>query len=184
MWLIAGLGNPGDEYTDTRHNAGFMVIDVLAARHSILLRQKANNYIFGRGFIEDQKVILIKPFTFMNRSGEAVMAAIRKIEDLEGILIVHDDIDLETGIVKIKKSGSSGGNNGIQSIIDRLGSNDFPRIKVGIGRSERMPAERYVLRPFAKKERPIIDEALETAADAAADFIKKGISYTQNKYHK
>jgi PTH1 family peptidyl-tRNA hydrolase len=184
MWLIAGLGNPGDEYADTRHNAGFMVIDILAARHSIQLRQKANNYNFGRGFIRDQKVILIKPFTFMNRSGEAVMAAIRKNEDLEGILIVHDDLYLEAGIVKIKTSGSSGGNNGIQSIIDRLGSRDFPRVKIGIGRPERMPAERYVLRPFAKKERPLIEEALETAADAVADVIKKGITYAQNKYHK
>lgn len=183
MWLIAGLGNPGEEYADTRHNAGFMVIDVLASRYSIQLRQKANNYIFGRGFIEDQKVILIKPFTFMNKSGEAVMAAIRKNEDLEGILIVQDDLDLEPGIVKIKKSGSAGGHNGIQSIIDRLGSRDFPRIKVGIGRSERMPAERYVLRSFAKKERPLIEEAVETAADAVADVIKNGITYTQNKYH-
>lgn len=183
MWLIAGLGNPGDEYADTRHNAGFMVIDVLAARHSIQLRQKANSYIFGRGFIEDIKVILIKPFIFMNRSGDAVMAAVRKNEDLEGILVVHDDLDLEPGIVKIKKSGSAGGHNGIQSIIDRLGSRDFPRVKVGIGRPERMLAERYVLRPFAKKERPIIEEAVETAADAVADIIKNGISYTQNKYH-
>ena len=183
MWLIAGLGNPGDEYADTRHNAGFMVIDILATRHSIQLRQKANNYVFGRGFIRDQKVILIKPFTFMNLSGEAVMAAVRKIEDLEGILIVHDDLDLEPGIVKIKKSGSAGGHNGIQSIIDRLGSRDFPRVKVGIGRPERMPVEKYVLKPFAKKERPIVEEALETAADAIVDAIEKGISYAQNKYH-
>ena len=183
MWLIAGLGNPGDEYAVTRHNACFMVIDILAARHSIQIRQKANNYVFGRGFIGDQKVILIKPFTFMNLSGEAVMAAVRKNEDLEGILIVQDDIDLEPGIVKIKKSGSAGGHNGIQSIIDRLGSRDFPRVKVGIGRPERMPVERYVLKPFAKKEIPLIEEAVETEADAVADIIDKGISYAQNKYH-
>lgn len=183
MWLIAGLGNPGDEYADTRHNAGFMVIDRLAARHSIPLRQKTDSYLFGRGFIEDRKVILIKPFTFMNRSGDAVMAAIRKNEDLEGILVVHDDLDLEPGTVRIRKSGSSGGHNGIQSIIDRLGSRDFPRVKVGIGRPERMPVERYVLKPFAKKEMPLIDEALETAADAVVDIIDKGISYAQNKYH-
>ncbi len=183
MWLIAGLGNPGDDYEDTRHNAGFMVIDILAARHSIQIRQKANNYNFGRGFIGDQKVILIKPFTFMNLSGDAVMAAVRKNEDLEGILIVHDDLDLEPGIVKIKNTGSAGGHNGIQSIIKRLGSRDFPRVKVGVGRPDRMPVERYVLRPFAKKERPLIEEALETAADAVADIINKGIAFTQNKYH-
>lgn len=183
MWLIAGLGNPGEEYADTRHNAGFMVIDRLAVRHSIQVRQKADNYMFGRGFIGDRKVILIKPFTFMNRSGDAVMAAVIKNEDLEGILVVHDDLDLEPGTVKIKKSGSSGGHNGIQSIIDRLGSRDFPRIKVGIGRAERMTVERYVLKPFSKKERPLVEEALETAADAAADIIDKGIAYAQNKYH-
>ncbi|HDZ84299.1 MAG TPA: peptidyl-tRNA hydrolase, partial [Nitrospirae bacterium] len=104
-------------------------------------------------------------------------------EDLEGVLIVHDDLDLEPGIVKIKKSGSAGGHNGIQSIIDRLGSRDFPRVKVGIGRPERMPVERYVLRPFAKKEKPVIEEAIETAADAVADIITKGVTYAQNKYH-
>lgn len=183
MWLVAGLGNPGDEYAGTRHNAGFMVIDRLAGRHSIEMRQKAGSYIFGRGFIRDRKVILIKPFTFMNRSGEAVMAAIRNHEDLEGILVVHDDLDIEPGAIKIKKSGSSGGHNGIQSIIDRLGSRDFPRIKVGIGRPERMPVERYVLKPFAKQEKPHIDEALETSADAVEDIIEKGVSYAQNKYH-
>jgi PTH1 family peptidyl-tRNA hydrolase len=183
MWLIAGLGNPGDEYADTRHNAGFMVIDALSARFSIPLRQKASDYIFGRGFMEERKVILIKPFTFMNRSGIAVMDAIRKNEELEDILIVHDDLDLEPGVIKIKKSGSSGGHNGVQSVIDHLGSKDFIRIKVGIGRPARMPAERYVLRPFAKKERPLIEEAVETAADAIIDILKKGITYTQNKYH-
>jgi len=183
MWLIAGLGNPGDEYADTRHNAGFMVIDRLAARHSIHLRQKTDSYIFGRGFIEEQKVILIKPFTFMNRSGDAVMSAVRKNEDFEGILVVHDDLDLAPGIVKIKNTGSAGGHNGVQSIIDRLGSRDFPRVKVGIGRPERMPVERYVLKPFAKKEMSLIEEALETAADAVADIIRMGVSYAQNKYH-
>ena len=165
MWLIAGLGNPGDEYADSRHNAGFMVIDALSARFAIPLRQKSSDYIFGRGVMEDRKVILIKPVSFMKRSCIAVMDSI------------------EPGVIKIKKSGSSGGHNGVQSVIDRLGSKDFVRIKVGIGRPARMPAERYVLRPFAKKERPLIEEAVETAADAIIDVLKKGITYAQNKYH-
>jgi PTH1 family peptidyl-tRNA hydrolase len=183
MWLVAGLGNPGDEYADTRHNIGFMVVDTLAARLSISLKQKTTDYIFGRGFIEDQRAVMIKPLTFMNRSGIAVWDAINRFDDIENILIVHDDLDLETGVIKIKKSGSSGGHNGIQSIIDRLGSKDFNRLKIGISRSERLSTERYVLKPFSKKERPVIAEAVEVAADAIVDIVNKGIVYTQNKYH-
>ena len=184
MWLVAGLGNPGDEYADTRHNIGFMVVDALAARSSISLKQKTSNFKFGRGFIEEQKAVLIKPLTFMNRSGTAVWDAINRFEDIENILIVHDDLDLETGVVRIRKSGSSGGHNGVQSIIDRLGSQDFCRLKIGISRSERLSNERYVLRPFSKKERPVIEEAVEIAADAISDIINKGIVYSQNKYHQ
>jgi PTH1 family peptidyl-tRNA hydrolase len=184
MWLVTGLGNPGDEYADTRHNVGFMVINTLAARLSISLKQKTSDYVFGRGFIEDQRVVMIKPLTFMNRSGIAVWDAIKRFDDIENILIVHDDLDLETGVIRIKKSGSSGGHNGIQSIIDRLGSQDFNRLKIGISRPERLSTERYVLKPFSKKERPVIEEAVEIAADAVVDIVNKGITYSQNKYHR
>jgi PTH1 family peptidyl-tRNA hydrolase len=184
MWLVAGLGNPGDEYADTRHNIGFMVVDTLAARLSISLKQKTSDFIFGRGFIGDRKVVLIKPLTFMNRSGTAVWDALNRFEDIDNILVIHDDLDLETGVVRIRKAGSSGGHNGIQSIIDRLGSQDFNRLKIGISRSERLSSERYVLRPFSKKERLIIEEAVETAADAIVDIVNKGIVYSQNKYHQ
>ena len=183
MWLVAGLGNPGDEYADTRHNVGFMVIDALAARRSIPIKQKASNFIFGRGFIEDQKVMLIKPLTFMNRSGIAVWDAIRKHEEIDNFLIIHDDLDLDTGIVRIKKTGSSGGHNGIQSIIDRLGSKDFIRIKIGIGRPRRGPAEKYVLKGFNRQERPVIEESIEIAADAIEVIMSKGVSYAQNTFH-
>jgi PTH1 family peptidyl-tRNA hydrolase len=183
MWLVAGLGNPGDEYADTRHNAGFMVVDTLSARYSVSVRQKTSNFIYGRGFIEEQKVILLKPLTFMNRSGIAVWDAIRKYEEIDNVLIVHDDLDLETGLVRIKKTGSSGGHNGIQSIIERLGSKDFIRVKVGIGRPMRGPAEKYVLRRFNKQERPVIDEALETAADAVREILTNGVTSAQNKFH-
>ena len=184
MWLVAGLGNPGDEYAHTRHNIGFMVVDTLAARLSISLKQKTSDLIFGRGFIEGQRSVLIKPLTFMNRSGIAVWDAINRFEDIENILVIHDDLDLETGVIRIRKSGSSGGHNGIQSIIDRLGSQDFNRLKIGISRSERLSAERYVLKPFSKKERPVIEEAVETAADAVIDIVNKGIIYSQNKFHQ
>jgi len=184
MWLVAGLGNPGDEYERTRHNIGFMVIDALAARYSISLKQKASNYIFGRGFIEDQKVILIKPLTFMNRSGIAVRDLLFKNDEIDNLLIMHDDLDLEPGILRIRKTGSSGGHNGIQSIIDYLNSKDFPRLKIGIGRPSRMLSEHYVLKPFNKKERPIMDEAVVRAVDAVTDILNKGIPYTQNYLHR
>ena len=183
MWLVAGLGNPGDAYTDTRHNIGFAVIDALAARYAISLKQKTSNYKFGRGFIEDQKAVLIKPLTFMNRSGIAVRDALFKFDDIENFLVVHDDLDLDPGIIRIRKTGSAGGHNGIQSIIDFLNSKDFIRIKIGIGRSERIYPEKYVLRPFNKKEKPLIDEAVETAADAIQEILARGVSSAQNKFH-
>ncbi|MBI5666088.1 MAG: aminoacyl-tRNA hydrolase [Nitrospirae bacterium] len=183
MWLVAGLGNPGDDYADTRHNIGFMVIDALSARCSISIRQKAANFIYGRGFIGEQKALLIKPLTFMNRSGDAVWEAIRMNEDMDNILVVHDDLDLETGVIRIRKAGSSGGHNGVQSIIDRLGSQDFIRLKIGIGRPNRGPAEKYVLRRFNKQERPVIEEAVEIAADAIQEILAKGVASAQNKFH-
>lgn len=183
MWLLAGLGNPGDEYADTRHNIGFMVIDILSARCSISIRQKTASYIYGRGFIGDQKVILIKPLTFMNRSGNAVWEAISMSEGIDNILVVHDDLDLETGVIRIRKAGSAGGHNGVQSIIDRLGSQDFIRLKIGIGRPNRGPAEKYVLRRFNKQERPVMEEAVERAADVVQEILAKGVTSAQNRFH-
>lgn len=183
MWLVAGLGNPGDEYEKTRHNIGFMVIDTLAARLNIPLKQKSAHYVFGRGLIEDQKVILMKPLTFMNRSGIAVRDLIWKFDDIENVLVIHDDLDLEPGVIRIRKTGSSGGHNGIKSIIDCLNSKDFIRLKIGIGRPERERAEKYVLKNFNKQEKPLIEEAIETAADAVAVILNKGVTYAQNSFH-
>ncbi len=184
MWLVAGLGNPGDKYANTRHNAGFMVIDYLAAGSSISLKLKTTDYIFGRGFIGTQKVVLIKPLTFMNRSGIAVMQALRKFDEIDNILVIHDDLDLETGIVRIKKSGSSGGHNGINSIIDSLNSKDFLRMKIGIGRPGRGTAEKYVLKNFNKKELPVMEEAVEKAAEAVEVVLNKGVTQAQNIFHR
>lgn len=184
MWLVAGLGNPGDEYEKTRHNIGFMVIDTLAARLSIALKQKKTDYVFGRGFIEEQKVILMKPLTYMNKSGIAVRDVVWKHEDLEGVVIVHDDLDLEPGVIRIRKTGSSGGHNGIQSIIDYLNSKDFIRVKIGIGRPKRGATERYVLKNFNKQERPVIEEAIEIAADAVSMILTNGIIPAQNQFHQ
>ncbi len=184
MWLVAGLGNPGDEYEKTRHNIGFMVIDALAGRLSIPLKQKKPDYVFGRGFIEEQKVVLMKPLTYMNKSGIAIRDMVWKHEEIENILVVHDDLDLEPGVIRIRKTGSSGGHNGIQSIIDYLNSKDFIRVKIGIGRPKRGPTERYVLKGFSKQERPIVEEAIEIAADAVTVIIEKGITPAQNLFHR
>ncbi|MBI5055999.1 MAG: aminoacyl-tRNA hydrolase [Nitrospirae bacterium] len=184
MWLVAGLGNPGDDYADTRHNIGFMVMDVLSARFSIPLKNRTKNYISGRGFIEGQDALLIKPLTFMNRSGLAVREAIKKYEDIDNILVVQDDIDTATGVIRIKKSGSSGGHRGVESIIEILGTKDFVRLKIGIGRPDRVPVEEYVLRNFTRQEKAIIKEAVEKAVDAIPIIFNKGISSAQNIFHR
>lgn len=183
MWLVAGLGNPGDEYERTRHNVGFMVIDAIAAIFSISIKQKTANFQFGRGFIEDQKAILVKPLTFMNRSGVAVREALFKFDEIENLLVVHDDLDLDTGVIRVRKTGSSGGHNGIQSIIDCLNSKDFVRLKIGISRSDRIPPERYVLRAFNKQEEPVINEAVKNAVDAIRVIISEGIAPAQRLFH-
>lgn len=184
MWLVAGLGNPGDEYERTRHNIGFMVVDALAVRYAVPVRQKTTNFAFGRGVIEDRKAVLVKPLTFMNRSGAAVREALFKFDGIENLLVVHDDLDLDPGVIRIRKTGSSGGHNGIQSIIDALNSKDFLRLKIGIGRSARISPERYVLRTFNKQEKPVIDEAIENAVDAIGIIISEGIAPAQGRFHK
>jgi PTH1 family peptidyl-tRNA hydrolase len=184
MWLVAGLGNPGDEYERTRHNIGFMVIDAVAARYAITIKQKSTNFTFGRGLIEERKTVLMKPLTFMNRSGTAVREALFKFDDIENLLVVHDDLDLDTGVIRIRKSGSSGGHNGVQSIIECLNSKDFLRVKIGIGRSARISPERYVLRAFNRQEKPVIDEAVENAVDAIGVIISEGIAPAQSRFHK
>jgi PTH1 family peptidyl-tRNA hydrolase len=184
MWLVVGLGNPGDMYVGTRHNIGFMVVDALAESCSLPFKGRTRNYIYARGFVKEQDTLLIKPLTFMNRSGIAVAEAMRRHEDIDNILVVHDDIDLDTGTIKIRKAGSSGGHKGVASIIDTLGAGDFVRIKIGIGRSGRVPVEEYVLRNFTKREKPLIEESIVKAAEAVSIIVDRGVSYAQNIFHR
>jgi PTH1 family peptidyl-tRNA hydrolase len=184
MWLVVGLGNPGNVYADTRHNMGFIVIDALADSLSVPLKYKTQNYLYGRGLIGKQEAVFMKPTTFMNRSGIAVRDAINKFEDIENLLVVHDDIDLPPGVIRIKKSGSSGGHKGIESIIEVLNTKDFIRLKIGIGRPNRISVEEYVLRNFNRQERPAIQEAVAKAVEGIPVIIGKGISYAQNMFHK
>ncbi|MEG2871488.1 MAG: aminoacyl-tRNA hydrolase, partial [Clostridium sp.] len=158
MYIIAGLGNPGKEYEGTRHNTGFMTIDVLADRYNIDIREKAHKALIGKGVIEGQKVILVKPQTYMNLSGESI----RSVMDFykvtpENFIVIFDDISLEPGQLRIRKKGSAGGHNGIKNIIAQLGTQEFARIKVGVGaKPPRMDLADYVLGHFSKGEKVLM----------------------------
>lgn len=172
MKLVVGLGNPGDVYTKTRHNLGFLALDHLARRHKISIDIKKKKSLIGKMRFNDQKVIILKPQTFINLSGEAVlyMASFLRIQP-QDIIVVCDDANLEFGDVSIKKYGSSGGHNGIKSLIKFLKADDFPRVRVGIGRpkSSQMPLDSHVLGSFSKEE----VKNLMPVLDKACDMIEK-----------
>lgn len=184
MWGVVGLGNPGAKYARTRHNAGFMAVEELSARHGIELKEKPL-YLIGKGSIDGEEVVLIEPLTFMNRSGSAVRDILsRRNIPPEKLIVLHDDIDMETGRLKVKRGGSSGGHNGIQSIIESIGARDFIRVKIGIGRDPLIPPEEYVLRKFLPEEKPVVRAAIKTAADAVEELLKRGLASAMNLYNK
>src|SRR5208337_563446 len=184
MWIIAGLGNPGSKYEKTRHNAGFMVIDKLSEQYGIVLEEKYS-YCLGKGSIEGHAVILIKPLTFMNRSGSAVSKVLHKFNTLPGSLIViHDDLDLDTAVIKIKKTGASGGHKGIESIIQGTGTRDFFRVKIGVGRDRDVPADIYVLSNFRPFEKSIIKDAIIRSVEAVAAIVTVGIDRAMTRYNR
>jgi PTH1 family peptidyl-tRNA hydrolase len=184
LWCIAGLGNYGDRYARTRHNIGFMVVEEMAGRLGVELRQ-GKLYMMARGSIEGSEAVLIEPLTFMNRSGGAVREATRRFGvPPGGLIVIQDDMDMETGRLKLRKSGSSGGHKGIQSIIESIGTDDFIRVKIGIGRDPEAPPEEYVLRKFRRAELPAIKEAIRTASEAVSYIIKEGIGSAMNRYNR
>ena len=183
--LIAGLGNPGSEYRETRHNVGFMVLDRLAQR----LPKKNFEEIHGcsshylKGTYAGRPLFLQKPETFMNLSGEAVAPLMRKEEiGPDGLLVIYDDMDLEVGKLRIRGRGSCGGHNGIRSIIETTGTENFARIRVGIGHRTGNGAD-YVLSPFEEDEIPVIDKVLDAAADAVILILRRGLSQAMNEYN-
>lgn len=186
MYLIAGLGNPTKEYDRTRHNAGFGVIDVLAEKHGIDVSERKHKGLCGRGVIEGQKVILLKPLTFMNLSGESLRAAADyyKLDPVRDIIVIYDDISLEPGQLRIRLKGSAGGHNGVKSIIAQLGTQEFSRIKVGVGaKPPRMDLADYVLGHFSKADQEVMDEAFGEAADAVAMMLRDGAERAMNHYN-
>lgn len=192
MFLLVGLGNPGPEYVHTRHNAGFLVIDELASRCGSSLKEAGFEACFIRTSLAGTSLILAKPLTFMNRSGAAVVKLLHHFSIAqENLLIIYDDMDLPTGKIRLRPAGGSGGHKGVSSIIARLGSEQFPRLRLGIGRDEEQesPEDReqqvisYVLSPFKPEEKPLILNAVRAAADAAEVFIHKGIGEAMNRFN-
>ena len=185
MKLIAGLGNPGKEYAGTRHNIGFGVIARLSDEYNIPLNSKEHKAVCGKGFIEGEKVILAQPQTFMNLSGESVgrMADYYKIEP-EDIIIAYDDIDLEVGQIRVRRKGSAGGHNCIKNIIAHLGTNEFPRVKVGVGaKPQGGDLVRHVLGRFSKEDEKKMDEVLDEAVKAVVTIVTQDVDAAMNQYN-
>ncbi|MCF0228527.1 MAG: aminoacyl-tRNA hydrolase [Parasporobacterium sp.] len=185
MFLIAGLGNPTKKYEHTRHNAGFDCIDILASRLAIKVNKIRSNALTGAGTFGGEKVVLIKPQTYMNLSGQAIQELMHFYKtDPEHLIVIYDDTDLDVGKLRIRKNGSAGGHNGMKDIIKMIGTQEFPRIRVGIGhRPEYMDMVDFVLGRPQGDERRTLDEALEKAAMAAEDIIAKGMDHAMNSYN-
>lgn len=180
MWIIAGLGNPGIRYSETRHNIGFRVIHLLSEQCNIKLN-KDTLYASGEGLVKGTRVLLVKPLTFMNRSGQAIK---NLAVEADKLIVVHDDIDLETGVIKIRKKGSSGGHRGVESIIQQFSTEDFIRVKVGIGRSLDIPIEDYVLDKFTPYEENIIKNAILEASSAVIRIVAQGVDVAMNEFNR
>lgn len=185
MKLIVGLGNPGKIYQKTRHNVGFMCLNHFAKTHNLSFSQRMDYSQIARGEIEQIQVILAKPLTYMNRSGKAVAKLIQDWKiPLQDIVVIYDDVDLPLGKIRIRARGSSGGHHGIESIISHLGSQDFARIRVGIGHPQEKDITSFVLSPFTPKEEEILKEVIERVCEALLFLLKKGVEAAMNKYNR
>ncbi len=184
MKLIIGLGNVGAKYTFTRHNAGFMLVDKIALDNGADFRENSKLKSLITKFYADEEIMLVKPTTYMNLSGEAMRAVIDYYKiDPKDMIIVYDDISLDLGKIRFRATGSDGGHNGIKSIIRHLGSKNFARLKIGIGPQPPIPSEAYVLQNFEKDSLDTLKNVLSTSEDAINYFFKNGIEKTQNKYN-
>ena len=184
MKLIVGLGNPGKKYENTRHNMGFMAVDLLSDQANIDVDKEVFHGLMGRGKIYEQDVILFKPTTFMNLSGTAVQEVVHyfKIE-LEDIVVIYDDMALEPGVIRLRKEGSSGGHKGMQNIIDCLSTEQIKRIRIGIGEPGENDTIDFVLSKPLKDEVPVIEEAIANAVRAVKEMLKSDFDRAMNKYN-
>lgn len=185
MYIIVGLGNPGKDYEMTRHNVGFRVIDKLADEYNIDVREKKHKGLIGKGVIDGNKVVLVKPQTFMNLSGECVREVMDYYkEEPENVIVVYDDISLDVAKLRVRPKGSAGGHNGIKSLIAHLGTDVFPRVKFGVGdKPKGRDLADYVLGHFSKEENVEIEDRLKTACDAIVCIMNEDCAAAMNKYN-
>ncbi|MBQ9123935.1 MAG: aminoacyl-tRNA hydrolase [Lachnospiraceae bacterium] len=186
MFIIVGLGNPGRDYTGTRHNIGFEVIDALAEKAGISVLEKKHKAMIGKGVLEGQKVILAKPQTYMNLSGESVRELIDyyKVDETEELILISDDISLDVGQLRVRGKGSAGGHNGLKNIIQHLGHDSFVRVKVGVGEKPKgYDLADYVLGHFTGDEKKVMETAAKDAAMAVCTIMTEGVESAMNKYN-
>ena len=184
MKLIVGLGNPGKEYAGTRHNCGFMVIDRLASKLNVDVDQNKFKGLYAKVKYHGEDIILLKPQTYMNLSGESVNAVMNFFKiDKDDLLVIYDDLDMPVSKLRLRKTGSAGGHNGIKNIIAHLNSQDFKRIRVGIDRHKYMNVADYVLSRFSKVESEAIEQGIENAANAVLDYLDNDFNHAMNYYN-
>jgi PTH1 family peptidyl-tRNA hydrolase len=184
-WLIIGLGNPGKRYRLTKHNVGFRVVDRFAEKKKIKLKRRLGKVQVGEGRIGAERIVIAKPLTYMNRSGAVVRKLIKELGiPLDHLVVVHDDLDMACGRIKIKEKGGHGGHKGVSSIIEQVGNPDFLRVKVGIDKPQR-PDEGadYVLSPFDNEQLPLVEESMEQASEAIEDIIESGKARAMSLYN-
>ena len=185
MYVIAGLGNPGKKYENTRHNMGFLVLDALADKCGIKVSRIRHKALTGEGRIGGEKVILVKPQTYMNLSGESLREVMNYYDvPIDHLIVIYDDLDLEVGSLRLRKKGSAGSHNGMKSVIYQLQDDGFPRIRVGIGSSGRQDWKDHVLGSVSKEEAGLLSEVIDLAADAVICALEEGMDIAMNRYNR
>lgn len=184
MYLIVGLGNPEEEYSNTRHNMGFNVINKLAEEYKIEVNKNKFDALLGTGSIEGEKVILLKPQTYMNLSGKSIIQVVNFYKiPLQNVFVIYDDIDIAPGLIRIRKKGSSGSHNGMKSVVAELNSEDFARIRVGIGKPENNDMINYVIGKIPKEGQEPLEEGVLKAKQAVVEILKNGLDRAMNKFN-
>ena len=184
MYLIVGLGNPEEEYSNTRHNMGFNVINKLAEEYKIDVNKNKFDALLGTGSIEGEKVILLKPQTYMNLSGKSIIQVVNFYKiPLQNVFVIYDDIDIAPGLIRIRKKGSSGSHNGMKSVVAELNSEDFARIRVGIGKPENNDMINYVIGKIPKEVQEPLEEGVLKAKQAVVEILKNGLDRAMNKFN-
>ena len=185
MKIVVGLGNPGSAYSQSRHNVGFQCIDELSKKCAIPIKDKNRHVLLGHGLVDGQEILIAKPRTFINRSGEAISYMLTRFQiPIQDLIVIYDDMNLPTGKIRIRHSGSSGGHNGIQSIISAINSHEIQRVRIGIGRPpEGVGDIEYVLGKFTADENKLIEEAVTTTQTVVRDFLNYGLEWTMSHYN-